>query len=58
VDRYSKVILTIIMFLLIVFLLKPGLIFEVKANSGITDVNIVQVDNRYISRGIPVEIIK
>ncbi|MBN2324625.1 MAG: hypothetical protein JXQ30_12890 [Spirochaetes bacterium] len=40
-DRYSKVILTIIMFLLIAILLKPKLISEVAANPGITDVNVI-----------------
>lgn len=56
-DKYSKVILTIIMFLLIAILLKPKLVSEVRAGA-VTDVNIIQVDNRYISRGIPVEIVK
>ena len=56
-DRYSKVILTIIMFLLLAILIKPKLISEAKAGSA-TDVNIVQVGNRFIGHQIPVEIVK
>jgi hypothetical protein len=57
-DKYSKIILTIILFLLIAILLKPGFVSELKANSGIIDVNIEQINGRYISRGIPVLIIE
>jgi len=48
-DKYSKVILTIIMFLLIAILLKPGLVSNAKAGSGVTDVNIVEVGGSSVS---------
>ena len=52
-DKYIKIILTIIMFLLIAILVKPKLSNEAKAGAT-TDVNIVQVAGRYISSKVPV----
>jgi hypothetical protein len=58
-DRYIKIILTIIAVLLTLHLLWPFFAARTaKAGSGIMDVNIVKVDGRYISRGIPVIVIK
>ncbi len=58
-DRYIKIILTIIAVLLTLHLLGPFFAARTaKAGSGIMDVNIVKVDGRYISRGIPVIVIK
>ena len=49
-DKYSKIILTIIMVLLIAILIKPQLSNEAKAGA-VTDVNIVQVDGRPLFLG-------
>jgi len=58
-DRYMKIVLTIIAVLLTLHLFRPLFATHTaKASSGITDVNIVKVDGRYISRGLPVIVIK
>jgi len=54
-DTYSKVILTIIMFLLITILIKPGVVPTARAGD-VMDVNIKQVAGRYISRTVPVSV--
>ena len=57
--RYIKIVLTIIAVLLTLHLFKP--FFEAhiaKASSVITDVNIVKVDGRYVSKGVPVVVIE
>ena len=54
-DTYSKVILTVIMFLLIAILIKPGIVPTAGAGEVI-DVNISQVAGRYISRTVPVSV--
>lgn len=54
-DKYTKIVLTMIAILLTLHLFKPFLFMkDAKAGSGITDVNIVKVDNRFIHKGIPV----
>jgi len=58
-DRYIKIVLTIIAILLTLHLFRPFFAARIaKASSGIMDVNIVKVDGRYISRGVPVVVIK
>lgn len=58
-DRYMKIVLTIIAILLTLHLFRPFFYARTaKASSGIMDVNIVKVDGRYISRGVPVVVIK
>jgi hypothetical protein len=54
-DTYSKIILTIIMFLLITILIKPGIVPTARAGEVI-DVNIVKVAGRFISRTVPVSV--
>ena len=57
--RYIKIVLTIIAVLLTLHLFKP--FFEAriaKASSVIMDVNIVKVDGRYVSKGVPVVVIE
>ena len=53
-DKYSKVILTVIMFLLIAILLKPGVVPSAKAGHEIQDVNIKQVAGRFVRGSVPV----
>ena len=55
-DKYSKVILTIIMFLLIAILLKPGIVPNAKAGYEIQDVNIKRVGGRIVTGALPVTI--
>lgn len=52
--KYIKIMLTIIAVLLLAILIKPKLSNEAKAGAT-TDVNIVQVAGRYISR-VPVSL--
>ena len=54
-DTYSKVILTIIMFLLIVILIKPG-VTPIAGAGEVLDVNIVKVAGRFISSTVPVSV--
>jgi len=55
-DKYSKVILTIIMFLLIAILIKPELVPTAGAGSNTLDVNIQKVGGNWISKTLPVSI--
>ena len=55
-DKYSKVILTIIMLLLIAILLKPGVVPNAKAGFDIQDVNIRQVGGRIVTGTVPVSV--
>jgi hypothetical protein len=58
-DRYSKIVLTVIALLLALHLFHPFYsVKEAKANSGVMDVNIVKVADRWVSRGIPVDVIE
>jgi hypothetical protein len=58
-DRYSKIILTVIALLLALHLFHPFYSArEAKANSGVMDVNIVKVADRWVGRGIPVDVIE
>jgi hypothetical protein len=55
-DTYSKVILTVIMFLLLMILIKPGIVTNAKAGYEIQDVNIKQVGGRFITNTLPVSV--
>ena len=55
-DKYSKVILTIIMFLLVAILLKPGIVSNAKGDFEIQDVNIKQVGGRFVTSTLPVSV--
>jgi hypothetical protein len=55
-DTYSKVILTVIMFLLLMILIKPGIVPNAGAGYEIQDVNIKQVAGRFVTNTLPVSV--